>query len=263
MSRGPFWLELSVPDPVCRGVARLLAAVARALAAPAVFWTCGAPDEKPRIYYVNHTSHLDFVVVWSALPPRLRARARPVAARDYWEGGPIRRFLARRVFRAILIDRGGESDPGKRRERARRSIERIASEMKPSDSLIVFPEGTRGCGPEPGPFRSGFYHLCRLRPDLPLVPVYVGNLAHILPKGATVPSPRLSRIVFGAPIRLAQEDTKDAFLERARLAICDLRGQRRHRRRTDEDGVRIHQTLGIARLVLAIFRHRRRALRRG
>ena len=243
-------------------IARLLAAVARALAAPTVFWTCGPPRPAPRIYFANHTSHLDFMVLWCALPPRLRAGARPVAARDYWEGGPIRRLLAGRVFRAILIDRRPEPDTAHRRLRAKSSIEEIVSQMGPHDSLIVFPEGTRGPGPEPRPFRSGLYHLCRARPDLELVPVYLGNLARILPKGATVPSPKLSRVVFGGPMRLEREESKSAFLERARLAVCALREQRTHRRRTDEDGIRVHQTLGIARLVLTAFRHRRPALRR-
>jgi 1-acyl-sn-glycerol-3-phosphate acyltransferase len=238
-------------------IAGLLAGTARALAAPAVFWTGGLPDDKSRIYFANHTSHLDFVVVWCALPPRLRARARPVAAGDYWNGGPIRRFLASRVFHAILIDRSAESDPEGRRSQARRSIERIASEIHPGDSLIVFPEGTRGRGPDPGPFRSGLYYFCRLRPDLPLVPVYLGNLGRILPKGTVVPSPRLSRIVFGAPMFLHEDEAQTAFLERARRAICDLRAERCHRRRTDQDGIRIRRMFGIARLMVAVFRHRR------
>jgi 1-acyl-sn-glycerol-3-phosphate acyltransferase len=217
---------------------------------------------RQRIYFANHTSHLDFVVLWSALPPRVRRRARPVAARDYWEGGPIRRFLSRRVFRAILIERRPETNALERRLSARRSVEKILSEMGGDDSLIVFPEGTRGAGPEPRPFRSGLYYLCRARPDLELVPVYLGNLGRILPRGATVPSPKLSRVVFGAPMRLAEDEPKAAFLKRARLAVCALREQRTHRRRTDEDGTRIRQTLGIARLVLALVRHRRGTLRR-
>ena len=40
--------------------------------------------ERQRIYFGNHSSHLDFIVIWSALPPRLRRHARPVAGRDYW-----------------------------------------------------------------------------------------------------------------------------------------------------------------------------------
>lgn len=249
--------RVSPRDVACRLIAGLLAATARALAAPAIFWSGGVPDEKSRIYFANHTSHLDFVVVWCALPPRLRARARPVAARDYWGAGPIRRFLARRVFRAIFIERAAETDPERRRANNRRNIERIASEMRPGDSLIVFPEGTRGPGPEPGPFRSGLYHFCRLRPDIPLIPVYLGNMGRILPKGTVVPSPRLSRVVFGPPMFLREDESLAAFLERARRAICDLRAERCHRRRTDQDGIRIRRMFGIARLMIAVFHHRR------
>jgi 1-acyl-sn-glycerol-3-phosphate acyltransferase len=237
-------------------IARLLAAVARALAAPTVFWTSGVPDGTPRIYFANHTSHLDFAILWAALPRRVRAAARPVGARDYWEGGPIRRFLARRVFHAILIDRSTATD-GDRAAAARASIERIASTMRPGESLIVFPEGTRGRGPDPGPFRSGLYHLCRLRPDLEVLPVYLGNLARILPKGSTVPLPDQSRVVFGAPMRLRENEDKTAFLQRARAAICELRTRPRQRRGETDAAFRVRQRAGTARIIASAFRRLR------
>ncbi len=48
--------------------ASLLAAVARGITGVQVQWAGCEPDEKQRIYFANHTSHLDFVVLWSALP---------------------------------------------------------------------------------------------------------------------------------------------------------------------------------------------------
>ena len=238
-------------------IARLLAAVARALAAPTVFWTAEVPDERPRVYFANHTSHLDFVVLWAALPRRVRQRARPVAARDYWEGGPVRRLLARRVFRAILIERGCRAAAPDRAASARRSIERIVAAMGESDSLIVFPEGTRGAGPDPGPFRSGLYYLCRLRPDLELMPVYLGNLARVLPKGSLLPSPSPSRVVFGSPMRLETGEEKDEFLQRARAEICRLRTRPRQRRGEWDDCIRTRATASPARVIAAVFRRRR------
>ena len=39
---------------------------------------------KQRVYYANHCSHGDFVLIWAALPDALRQHTRPVAGADYW-----------------------------------------------------------------------------------------------------------------------------------------------------------------------------------
>jgi 1-acyl-sn-glycerol-3-phosphate acyltransferase len=203
----------------------LLAGLARVVSGASVFWLEGPPDSRQRVYFANHTSHLDFVVLWAALPPAARDRTRPVAARDYWEKGALRRFLAREVFRAVLVDRLGQSgEPGgsDRMAAARGTIDRLVSEIGDRDSLIVFPEGTRGSGDEVAPFKSGLYHLCRARPDLEAVPVYLENMNRILPKGEALPVPMLSRVVFGRAIRIEAGETKPAFLERARAAVRRL-----------------------------------------
>jgi 1-acyl-sn-glycerol-3-phosphate acyltransferase len=90
-------------------------------------------------------------------------------------------------------------------------------------SIIVFPEGTRGSGEEIAPFKSGLYHLCRQKPELELVPVYLDNMNRILPKGELLPVPMLSRVIFGRPMALEPGEPKPAFLERARAAIRELR----------------------------------------
>lgn len=184
-------------------------------------WT----GEEQYVFYANHTSHLDFVVLWSALPPALRALTRPVAGRDYWDAGPMRRYLAREVFNAILIDRPPhEASHAETLARASRQIEQIAHAMGDRFSIIVFPEGTRGTGEEILPFKSGIYHLCRLRPEVVPLPVYLDNFNRVLPKGEIVPVPMLSRAVFGAPVRLAAGEAKEHYLARARDALVALRG---------------------------------------
>ncbi len=167
------------------------------------------------------------MVLWSALPPAARALARPVAARDYWEKSRLRRFLAREVFRAVLVDRSAAAGAGgeDRLAAARQSIDRMCSELGQSCSLIVFPEGTRGSEPEPGAFKSGLYHLAQARPDVELIPVYLDNLNRILPKGESLPVPMLSRIIFGGPLPRIADEAKTGFLERARRAVCELRGR--------------------------------------
>ena len=59
----------------------------------------------PCVVFANPSSHLDFATLWVALPPAQRRRVRPVAGRDSWGKGPLRRWLAGRVFRAVLIAR--------------------------------------------------------------------------------------------------------------------------------------------------------------
>lgn len=184
-------------------------------------WAYAPIDDRQRVFFANHTSHLDFILIWASLPPRMRKRARPVAARDYWESGSMRRYLARKVFRAVLIDRapprdGADYSPGML---GREAIARMLDGLGREDSLIVFPEGTRGSSDEVGEFKSGLYYLWRERPDLELVPVRLENLNRVLPKGEFIPVPMISRVSFGAPLDWADGETKEAFLERARLAV--------------------------------------------
>jgi 1-acyl-sn-glycerol-3-phosphate acyltransferase len=206
-------------------LASVLAAVARGISGVQVRWQGCRPDVRQRIYFANHTSHLDFVVLWSALPGEVRARTRPLAAKDYWEKG-VRAYLAQRVFRAVLVQRG-ERERASTAEEARAEaaavIDRHAEAMGNTESLIFFPEGTRGTGETMAPFRSGLYHLAKKRPDVELVPVYLENLYRILPKGEVLPVPLVSLLTFGEPMHLGEAEEKQEFLDRAGAAVSGLR----------------------------------------
>jgi 1-acyl-sn-glycerol-3-phosphate acyltransferase len=200
-------------------IGRTVAGLARLLAGGYVRWDSPPSRNGARVYFANHTSHLDFILLWSYLPPELRRRTRPVAARDYWEKGPLRRYLSTRVFRARLIDRSGPE--------AREAVDRMAEGIAAGDSLILFPEGTRGDGESIAPFKSGLYHLCASQPGLELVPVSMENLNRVLPKGEFIPVPMVSRVIFGDSLRLADGESKDEFLARARAALKALREEGR------------------------------------
>ena len=201
-------------------IERALARLARLIAGASVRLTVPLePPERQRVYFGNHTSHLDFILIWSALPAAARARTRPVAGADYWMRGRVRRYLASRVFHAVLIER----DPHHAPATARHSIGAIAEAMGEETSIIVFPEGTRSMDGELLPFRSGLYHLCQRKPALELVPVYLDNMTRILPKGEVLPVPLLSRVAFGAPLRMEADEEKRAFLARMRDALVALR----------------------------------------
>jgi 1-acyl-sn-glycerol-3-phosphate acyltransferase len=207
-------------------IASLLAAVARGISGVQVQWAGCVPDERQRIYFANHSSHLDFVVLWSALPSEIRAKTRPIAAKDYWEKTRLRRYLVENVFHAVLLERGAMSKTKNAEEAhfmGRHLLDEMAAALGTENSLILFPEGTRGTGEKIGPFRSGLYHLALRRPDVELVPAYLENLNRILPKGEFFPVPMLSLLTFGKPLPVEPNEEKDAFLERAREAVSSLR----------------------------------------
>lgn len=207
-------------------IASLLAAVGRGISGVQVQWAGCEPDERQRIYFANHSSHLDFVVLWSALPAGIRAKTRPIAAKDYWEQTTLRRYLANNVFHAVFLERGvtpKAKNPDEPHFVGRHLIDEMADALGTEHSLILFPEGTRGTGEKLGPFRSGLYHLALRRPDVQLVPAHLENLNRILPKGEFLPVPMLSLLTFGKPLQVEPEEHKDAFLERAREAVSSLR----------------------------------------
>src|SRR5262245_43799779 len=179
-------------------------------------WIGCEPCQDQRIYFANHVSHGDFVVIWSVLPPPLRAVTRPVAGADYWEQGPLRRFLAREVFNSVLIERGIT--------RARRDpLQPIRQALDQGSSLIVFPEGTRNTTDEALlPFKSGIFYVASAYPAVPLVPVWIENTGRVMPKGEFLPIPLLCSATFGVPIQLAPGETKGAFLDRTRNALLYL-----------------------------------------
>jgi 1-acyl-sn-glycerol-3-phosphate acyltransferase len=178
---------------------------------------CTPESAQPRVYFANHTTHLDFVVLWSVLPPAARQRTRPAAARDYWSRGRVRLWMATHVFRAALIEREHVT-------RTNNPVDQLAGVLASGDSLILFPEGTRGSGTETAEFKSGLYHLAKRQPQVELVPAYIENLNRVLPKGEILPVPLICHVTFGAPERLGPMESKDEFLVRMRDAVLRLRG---------------------------------------
>lgn len=193
----------------------LLLALVRLLTGAQARWVGCPPKAEQRIYFANHQSHADLVMIWAALPAQLRAITRPIAARDYWTKTRFRQWITTEVFHAVYVERErrGDEDP----------LAPLVQALESGDSLILFPEGTRGHGEEPQPFKAGLYNLALKFPDVVLVPAWIANVQRLMPKGEVVPVPVLCSVSFGAPIRLEPGEDRHAFLARAREAVLALR----------------------------------------
>lgn len=171
-------------------------------------------EEGEHIFIANHASHFDFLVIWAALPHHVRKNTRPVAARDYWSKGMIKRWLARRVFRAILVNRKGRNEDGSH------PLSSIHDALDEGDSIIIFPEGTRSHDGKMKAFKPGIYDLAAKNPNAKVVPVALDNLTRILPKGEFLPLPIIGRAYFIEPKQLEEGEEKQAFLNRLETTIA-------------------------------------------
>jgi len=202
-----------------RVTGQAISTFARFMTAPRAIWQGIEPVPHQRVYFANHSSNGDFVLLWTALPAPLRRQTRPVAALDYWLTSPIRAFIGREVFNAVLIDRRPEA-------RTEDPVAQMAAALDQGSSLILFPEGQRNSSDTPLlPFKSGLYHLAKARPGVDLVPVWIANLNRVMPKGEIIPVPLICTLTFGSPLHLTPDESKDAFLARATQALLALKPQ--------------------------------------
>lgn len=192
----------------------VLAFLARLITGAQGHWYGSPPKAEQRIYFANHQSHFDWVLIWASLPRDLRAVTRPIAARDYWTSSPLKHWITREIFNAVYVSRvrTADEDP----------LEPLVEALRNGDSLVIFPEGTRGNKGEPQAFKAGLFHLAEQFPDVHLIPTWIDNVQRVMPKGEVVPVPILCSVTFGAPLQLQPGEDKRAFLARAREAVIAL-----------------------------------------
>ncbi|WP_193016411.1 lysophospholipid acyltransferase family protein [Proteus sp. FME41] len=236
MKNGKLALDAKVVSSVLVSICRFLTGIRAKQTSPIA-------KDTPCIYYANHSSHLDGLVIWSCLSPSVRPYVHPVAAEDYWNKNRLRRYLSRRIFRAILIPRHAakmnfseENNPGGGSGIEQRvdetssptpdkvnALDIMQEILDRGDSLIIFPEGTRGNGESIQDFKAGLWHLSRKNPNAQLVPIYLENLNRVLPKGSRLVVPVICSAIFGAPIGSTHEnESKQEFLIRAKSALEEL-----------------------------------------
>jgi 1-acyl-sn-glycerol-3-phosphate acyltransferase len=193
---------------------KIIITLSRLLVGAAARWIGSSPSKMQRIYFANHTSHLDTIAIWSAMPSEFRKTTRPVAAADYWNKGWLRKHIAISVLNSVLVERitSSKANP----------LLPLFSALENGDSLIFFPEGTRSDHAVPHTFKSGLFHLAERFPDAELIPVYLENFHRCMPKGSFFPVPLVCTIRFGAKLERIEQENKSDFLERARNAILEL-----------------------------------------
>ena len=225
-----------------------LLGLVRVLTGSQARWYGCPPKAEQRIYFANHQSHADLVMIWAALPEELRSITRPIAARDYWTKSPFRQWITSAVFNAIYVERQAapatpatidasttppQAPPAPAVPPSPETLRAALPEGDPlaplvralesGDSIIIFPEGTRGHGDDPQPFKSGLFRLAQMFPQVVLVPAWINNVQRVIPKGEVVPVPILCSVTFGAPIQLEPGEERRPFLDRARRAVMALR----------------------------------------
>ncbi len=198
-----------------KAMSLFLLGLIRALTGAQARWQGCPPKAEQRIYFANHQSHADLVLMWAALPSELRSITRPIAAKDYWTKTPFKQWLTTAVFNAIYVDRTKTTDQD--------PLEPLIDALESGDSIILFPEGTRGNQEEPQAFKSGLYNLALKFPQVVLVPAWINNVQRVMPKGEVVPVPILCSVTFGAPLVLEAGEERAHFLARARQAVVALR----------------------------------------
>ena len=192
----------------------VLSFLARLITGAQGHWYGCPPKAEQRIYFANHQSHFDWVLIWAALPSDLRGGTRPIAARDYWTSSKFKHWITREVFNAVYVSRQRTDDQD--------PLEPLVEALRNGDSLVIFPEGTRGNKGVPQAFKSGLYHLAEQFPGVQLIPTWIDNVQRVMPKGEVVPVPILCSVTFGTPMQLEPGEDKRAFLERARAAVVAL-----------------------------------------
>lgn len=163
---------------------------------PVVYWFAGVRYRKrgplpkgPCLVVANHNSHLDTAILMSLFPLRRLPRVHPVAAADYFGGHWFKRMMAMLLMNGIPIERRPKPgvDP----------LGPITRALEAGDSLIFFPEGSRGEAGVVAKFRPGVGRLVRAMPGLRVVPVFLSGPERIWPRGQLVPVPLNTDAIVG------------------------------------------------------------------
>jgi 1-acyl-sn-glycerol-3-phosphate acyltransferase len=161
----------------------------------------------PYVMMSNHQSVFDIAAIVASWPDRFRF----VAKRELTWVPFFGWALA--LGGHVIIDRG-------RRERAVKSLERAARQVRDGTTVIIFPEGTRSPTGELTELKSGGFHLA-LQAQVPVLPVTVSGSRRITPKSSLRIESGEILIRYGRPIATAGLGVEDrqVLKDRVRAAL--------------------------------------------
>jgi len=190
-------------------------------ARPIIFFIAGARYRRrhlapkgPCIVVANHNSHLDAAILLCLFPLWRAHRVHPVAAADYFGETMFMRLMAMTMMNALPIARKPEPgvDP----------LAPIQEMLDRGDSLIFFPEGSRGKAGVLAPFRSGIGRLVQTCPGLLVLPVFMSGPEKIWARGQTIPVPVNIHVNVGRPRQYDPDQPSRKIAEQVREDVLSL-----------------------------------------
>lgn len=163
------------------------------------------PMKGPAVIAATHNSHLDTFVLMSLLPLWSLHKVRPVAAADYFLSNRWRAWFSQNIVGIIPLDRTGGTDLEVLFEPCRQALQR-------GETLILFPEGSRGDPEHMGRLRKGLCQMLKGYEQVPVTPVVLHGLGRSLPRGESLLVPFNCDVVVGRPTNVQGKSC--AFLKR-------------------------------------------------
>jgi 1-acyl-sn-glycerol-3-phosphate acyltransferase len=176
------------------------------------------PRSTPFVIIANHASHIDALVLASALPASARAAAFPVAAGDAFFTSTILSGFSATFINAL---------PLWRKKVTTHAMQDLRERLLHGDTgLILFPEGARTRDGQPLPYKAGLGMLVA-GTDIPVVACYLHGTFEAFPPGTKMPRPVRLTLTVGPVLNFAEVPNDRAGWEtvaaRAREAILSLR----------------------------------------
>ena len=183
----------------------------------------------PVILAANHSSHLDTVMVYAALPPPLRYLTAPAMSQDFFSAlfGKGRPTLKQRLEEAcgytLALTLFNAYPLPQRLSGARRALRYSGELIDAGYSILIYPEGTRTETGELLPFQPGIGLMAR-RLGVPVIPVRLQGLFAIYSVHDSWPHTGKVRVRFGSPIRPQPGEPHEAIASRVEAAVRALGG---------------------------------------
>jgi len=148
------------------------------------------PLAPPFVLVANHSSHLDVMVLATALPLRLRNCVFPLAAGDTFFETPAIAAFATGMLNAL---------PMWRKNCGHHAIDTLRQRLVSEPcGYILFPEGTRSRTGQMNPFRHGVGMLVA-GASVAVIPCHLHGTFEALPPGAKWPRPARIVLSIGQP----------------------------------------------------------------